>query len=226
MSTESPPRTAYRVDLHDRVLGLHESIAGTRVRLHGQRETLRRLRAALAEMKELSRTKVPVAKEAAPDSARAAATSLPTGAPRARIPLVRLLPYAALAAFAIGAQIPRRRPAALPAIAAPAQLLRAEPEPSVETDDDRGNEAIALVHEWRMPGDDRSIVERLPQDSELPGTRPAWRVERTGAATYRVSFRPTQEESSLEFDVDLDALRVEPSPDTAQLLAPRLTALR
>lgn len=219
MLPQDSTQTADLVDLRDKALGLRESVNGTRARLYNQRETLRRLRAELAELKELSRTGVPVPP---------AATSLTPDAPRRRVSLSGFLPYAVLAAFAVVSQLPERRPAALPAIAAPARLLRAEPEAlaAAEADDDRGDEAIALVHEWRVPGDDRPMVERLQQAPEPPGARPAWSVERTGEATYRVSFRPAQAETALEFDVDLDARRVDPSSGTAELLAPRLTARR
>lgn len=212
MISDKPPGTSDLADLRDKALGLRESVNGTRARLYNQRETLRRLRAEVAALKELARTGAPIAEEAAPDSRR--------------VSLSQFLPYAALAVFAVAAQLPQRRPAALPAIAAPARLLRAEPPAEAATDDDRGDEAIALVHEWRVPGDDRPIFERLQQAPELPGTRPAWSVERTGESTYRVSFRPAQAETAMEFDVDLDARRVDPSTSTAELLAPRLTARR
>ncbi|OGS40968.1 MAG: hypothetical protein A2506_07910 [Elusimicrobia bacterium RIFOXYD12_FULL_66_9] len=226
MITRKTPESATLIDLRDKALGLRESVNGTRARLYNQRETLRRLRAELAELNELARTGVPVAKEAALDSARAAATSLPAGVRRRGASASRLLPYAALAVFAIASQVPDRRPVPLPEVSAPAQLMRAEPEPSPVADDDRGDEAIALVHAWRVPGDDRPVIERVQQASELPGARPAWIVERTGEATYRVSFRPEQNGSSLEFDVDIDERRVDPSPDTAERLAPHLTARR
>lgn len=199
--------TSDLLDLRDKALGLRESVNGTRARLHNQDETLRRLRAELAELKELARTKAPVV-------------------PRRHVSVAKLLPYAVLASFAIISQLPERRPESLPAIAAPARLLRAEPAPSIDPDDDRGDEAIALVHEWRVPGDDRPITERLQQVTELPGARPAWTAERTGKTTYRVSFLPLRAETALEFDVDLDAKRVDPSTATAELLAPHLTAGR
>ena len=200
-STEAPDLASLR----DKTLGLRESVNGTRARLHGQRETLRRLRAELTALRRLAAEPVPApaAKEASP---------------RRRVSPAKFLPYAALAAFAVASQFPARRPAPLPAIAPPTRFLRAEP---VAADDDRGDEAIALVHEWRVPGDDRPIVERVRQPSELPGARPAWNVERTGETTYLVTFRPEDAEPSLEFEVDLDARRVDPSPDTSELLTQR-----
>lgn len=237
MTPDTRPETSDIADLRDKALGLRESVNGARARLYNQRETMRRLQAELAELKELARTGMvipppaavaPVVKEAAADSARVVAASLKTDAPRQRVSMSKLLPYAVLASFAVMSQWPQRQPATLPAIAAPAHLLRADavPASTVASDDDRGDEAIALVHEWRVPGDDRPIAERLEQTVELPGSRPAWSVERTGESTYRVSFQPAQAESALEFDVDLDARRVDPSPDTAEMLAPRLTARR
>ncbi|OGR90764.1 MAG: hypothetical protein A2V88_08050 [Elusimicrobia bacterium RBG_16_66_12] len=216
MIHKSSPETSDLVDLRDKALGLRESVNGARARLYNQRETLRRLRAEAAELKELARAGVPVV----------AAEPLAASAARKRASPARFLPYAALAVFAAASRPPERRPEAPPAVAEAARPPRAEPAAEAAADDDRGDEAIALVHEWRVPGDDRPVVERLQRDSELPGARPAWSVERTGEATYRVSFRPAQAESALEFDVDLDARRVDPSPDTAELLAPRLTARR
>lgn len=216
MIHRSSPETSDLAGLRDKALGLRESVNGARARLHNQRETLRRLRAELSELKELARAGVPVA----------AAAPLAAPAARKRAAAARWLPYAALAVFAVASRAPERRPEAPAAVAEAARPPRVEPAAEAAADDDRGDEAIALVHEWRVPGDDRPVVERLQRDPAPPGARPAWSVERTGEATYRVSFRPARAESALEFDVDLDARRVEPSPGTAELLAPRLTARR
>ncbi|HAZ07787.1 MAG TPA: hypothetical protein DCZ01_04510 [Elusimicrobia bacterium] len=234
MSHERPADASDLTNLRDKALGLRETVNGARARFYTQRDKLRRLREELDALRRMTASpapeavavSTPVVEGGALDSARAAATSFPAGAARGRIRLARWAPYAALAVFAVASQLPARRPAAPPANEIPAPVLCADPALQISADDDRGNEAIALLHEWRVPGDDLPIIERLRQPSELPGARPAWTAERTGEKTYRVSFRPTQADPSLEFEVDLDARRVDPSPDTAERLAPRLTARR
>ena len=222
MLHERPIDAPDLADLRDKTLGLRDSVNSARAHLYNQRETLRGLCAELAALRRLAAAPIPapVEKEAAPDSARAVATSLPTGAVRRQVSLAGLLPYAVLAAFAIASQLPARRPA----IAAATEVLQAGPAPEPVADDDRGDEAVSLVRGWHVPGDDRPIIERVQHPSQPPGARPAWSVERTGNTTYRVSFRPMDTEPALEFEADLDARSVEPSPDTAELLAPRLSA--
>lgn len=170
----------------------------------------------------------PVVKEAAADSAPAAAPFRADFGPFAR----RAAPYAAIVAFAIAFELkPAPRPSAgLPLAAADA----AAPQPAADAArpaplafaDDGADEALLLVHEWRVPGDERTIAERLDPGVQLPGAEPAWSAERTGERVYRVSYRPPAGAPAYDFDVDLDARRVDPTPDTAELIAPRLTARR
>lgn len=216
MIHERPADAPDLTNLRDKALDLREAVNGARARLYVQREQLRRLREELAVLRRMAASPAP----------QTVAVSTTAAAARGRVRLARWAPYAALAVLAVASQLPERRPAAPPADAAPAPVLRLDPALETAEDDDRGNEAIALVHEWRVPGDDRPVIERLPQPPEPPGVRPAWTAERTGEKIYRVSFRPAQAEPSMEFEVDLDARRVDPSPDTAERLAPRLTARR
>ena len=77
--------------------------------------------------------------------------------------------------------------------------------------------------------DSKNLVEeaaRLAPGVEPPGTRPAWTVGRTGAFAYQVSFRASADAPVYDFDVNLDARQVSPTPDTAALLAPRLVSRR
>ncbi|MBI3566104.1 MAG: hypothetical protein HY079_12975 [Elusimicrobia bacterium] len=169
----------------------------------------------------------PVVKEAAADSAPAAASFRTDFGPFAR----RAAPYAAIMAFAVAFELrPAPRPSGLPLSAADAAAPKPAPDavrpaPAV-LEDDGADEALLLVHEWRLPGDERTVAERLDDGVQLPGAEPAWSAERTGERVYRVSYRPPAGEPVYDFDVDLDARRVDPTPDTAELIAPRLTARR
>lgn len=209
--TERAAEAVNLSNLRDKELGLRRSVDETRVRLRRQSAALRELRSSLAELRRLA---------AQPPPSPAAEDSAPPK-PWAR---TRLVPYAALAVFALAYQFTTHRPPP-PTEIAPRAALSYRSAP-LDEDGDRGNEAIALVCEWRAPGDDRPLLERVLQPTEPPGTPPAWRAERTGEVTYRVTFHPADADSSLDFEVDLDARRVDPLPETAGLLAPRLTARR
>lgn len=168
----------------------------------------------------------PVAKEAAADSAPSAAPFGTDYGPLAR----RAAPYAAIAVFAVALQM---RPAPAPAAGLPLSAAdHAVPKPvpgsvaAAPAEDDGASEALLLVHEWRLPGDERTVAERLDDGVQLPGAEPAWDAERTGDRVYRVSYRPPAGEPTYDFDVDLDSRRVDPTPETADLIAPRLTARR
>lgn len=143
-------------------------------------------------------------------------------------------PYAAIAACALLLELGGvRRPAtASPDLAA---LAHPAPEPvsgaraaakgaPIVVDDDRSQEALVLVHEWKLPGDEKSLGERLGGELELPGGRPSWSVERTGEHGYRVTFQPAETDLPHAFEADIDARVVWPTPETQELLAPRFTA--
>jgi len=234
-------------ELRDKALSLRESVNSSRARMAAQREQLARLRAEVTVLRELaargavaappaaaaipsplpSRIPAPAAEEAVADSAPATA---PFGAGRGLFS-ARAVPYAAIFLLAVGLQFkPGPRPAAgLPltaaAPAAPRPAADAPaPAPSA-VDDDRAAEALLLAHEWRLPGDETPLSERLG-GVDLPGTSPAWSAEPAGERVYRVSYRAPDGSAAYDFDVDLDARRVDPTPETAELLAPRLTAQR
>ena len=128
---------------------------------------------------------------------------------------------------------PHRRPASaapnLTALAHPAPSVVANTRPvakgaPVISDEDRSQEALLLVHEWKLPGDEKSLGERLGRELEIPGGRPSWSVERTGAHGYRVTFQPREKDLPYAFEADIEARVVWPTPDTQELLAPRFTA--
>ena len=110
---------------------------------------------------------------------------------------------------------------------APAVVANSRPAAKgapVVTDDDRSEEALLMVHEWKLPGDEKSLGERLGGELDLPGGRPAWTVERTGAHGYRVTFQPAEKDLPYSFEADIESRVVWPTPDTQELLAPRFTA--
>ncbi len=145
-----------------------------------------------------------------------------------------LTPYLAIAAFAVFVELSgaRRAPEAprdLSALARPAAAVVAAGHAAakgapVVAEDDRSQEALVLVHEWKLPGDDTPLGERLG-GLDLPGSRPAWSVERTAERAYRVTFQESNM-PPFSFEADLEARVVWPTADTQELLAPRIAALR
>jgi hypothetical protein len=167
------------------------------------------------------------AKEAAPVSA-------PVAASPARLGFKTLTPYLAIAAFAgfveiSGARRAPQAPRDLPAFARPAATVVASGHAAakgapVVAEEDRSQEALLLVHEWTLPGDDAPLGERL-STLDLPGSPPAWSVERTAERAYRVTFQEP-DSAPFSFEADLDARVVWPTAETQELLAPRFAALR
>ena len=171
------------------------------------------------------------AKEDAEDSAPKAASLARPGWWR------NIAPYAALIVCAAGLEIGRSRHANaelanLAALAHPAPAVFADNGRAyskggpVLSDDDRSPEAVLLVHEWKLPGDEMSLSERLGGDLDLPGGRPSWSVERTSERGYRVTYQEGVNSLPYSFEADLDAKVVWPTAETQELLAPRLASLR
>ena len=198
--------------------------------MSAQRDQLARLRAEVTVLRELASlgaappacssipsplpacVRAAVVKEASEDSAPSEASFRTELHPFAR----RAAPYAAIVAFAVAFQL---KPAPRSAAGAP-------PPAPPAAQDDGADEALLLVHEWRLPGDERPSVERFDNGVRLPGREPAWKAEVAGERIYRVSYRASDDAPRYDFDVDLNARRVDPTPETADLLAPRLTARR
>ena len=230
------PKTA---ELRDKALNLRESVTSSRARMSAQKERLERLRREIAELRALvekplsgptveavrpaSDRSAPFVKEAASVSA-AATAPFKTGA---RYDSWKPVPYIAIFFLAVGMQMHASRAKALAARAAfPAMPAVAVRPPAPVLDDGGADEALLLAHDWRLPGDERPLSERLGSDTNPPGTQPEWTAERTGERTYRVTFRANRAGAGYDFDVDLTARRVDPTPETAELISPRLVSRR
>lgn len=238
--------------LQDKALNLRESVNSSRARMSAQSERLERLRREIAELRALVEktpvpapaaatpitspapalvaaparsprvASVPFAKEAAPVSA-AATASFGTGA---GWDAWKPVPYVAIFFLAAGMQIRATRKTPAPVEASLPGISAELPAPAPALDDGGADEALLLAHDWRLPGDERSLSERLGADGNPPGSAPEWTAERTGDRTYRVTFRASGSDLGYDFDVDLAARRVDPTPATAELISPRLVSRR
>jgi hypothetical protein len=247
MRPHSQDVDSYKPDeLRDKALNLRESVNSSRARMSAQKERLERLRREIAELRALVDKPLPApsyshvlapapvrstplrsapfVEEAASVSA-AATVSFKTDA---RYDAWKPVPYIAIFFVAVGMQLHSSRAAARAARAAlpaaPAVAVLQTPAPSL--DDGGADEALLLAHDWRLPGDERPLSERLGNDTNPPGAQPEWTAERTGERTYRVSFRPSPSDAGYDFDVDLTDRRVDPTPETAELISPRLASRR
>ena len=226
------PTTA---QLSDKALVLRRSVNSSRARMSAQKERLERLRREIEELRALVEKphaasapagptlvrSAPLVKEAVSVSA-AATASFKTGA---RFDSWKPVPYIAIFFVAVGMQLHASRAKARAAHAAvpmTAPLATAAPD----LDDDGAAEALLLAHDWRLPGDELPLSERLGSDTNPPGTQPEWTAERTGERTYQVTYRANRSEASYDFNVDLTARRVDPTPETAELISPRLVSRR
>jgi len=214
--------------MRERAEGLHEAAQAAQARLAARGQALALLREQVSALKtSLKPAPMPVPAE------RRAIIAPPAALPRAG-DYRSYAAYAAIAACALMLEFSgaRRAPAAAPNLAglvqpAPAVVARAPAAAKgapVVFDDDRSTEALLLVHEWKLPGDEKSLGERLGRELDLPGGRPAWRVERTGEHGYRVTFQPATKDLPYAFEADLEARVVWPTSETQELLAPRFTA--
>ncbi len=254
IDTERSPETTERLRdeiMRERAEGLHEAAQTAKTRLAAREEALARLRVQVASLKTTLNLPLPIkqatepygeevplphaaekrlpAKEASVSSARTTGASLPR-----TMNWKSFAPYAAIVACAVVLELSgARRPAPvapnLTSLAHPAPAVVANARPAakgapVVTDDDRSQEALLLVHEWKLPGDEKSLGERLGGQLDLPGGRPSWSVERTGALGYRVTFQPSDKDLPYAFEADIEARVVWPTAETQELLAPRFTA--
>ena len=228
---------ANTVGLSDKALNLRRSVNSSRARMSAQKERLERLRREIAELRalvekpplsapatgaiRLTPISAPFVKEAVSVSA-AATAPFKTGA---RYDSWKPVPYIAIFFVAAGLQLHASRAKALAARAVfPAMPAVAVRAPMPALDDGGADEALLLAHDWRLPGDERPLSERLGSDTNPPGTRPEWTAERTGERTYRVTFRANRADVGYDFDVDLTARRVDPTPETAELISPALVS--
>lgn len=233
--------------LHDEILreraeGLRDGAQAFRARLVQREEALARLRTQVAALRASMKpapapapVPQPVARPVSAKEAVSVSAPAPASLPKTGASWARLAPYAAIAAFAAVVELG----GAGRAVQASARDLSAMVQPApaavqgghppakgtpVVADEDRSEEALLLVHEWTLPGDERTLGERLGGGLDLPGGRPAWSVERTAEHAYRVSFRGGDGAPSYSFEADLSARVVWPSPETQEMLAPRFTA--
>ena len=230
--------------MRERTEGLHEAVHTAKNRLVEREEALARLRAEVALLKaslnpSSKAVLIPIPthisaplpeKEAGLDSARFTPTSLP----RTGTNWKSFTPYAAILAFAAILELSGARravpvPHDLSTLIHPAPAVISNARSAVKgtlivADEDRSQEAVLLVHEWKLPGDEKSLGDRLGGEFDLPGGRPAWTVERTAEKGYRVTFQPGNKDVPLAFEADVEAHVVWPTPETQELLAPRFTA--
>jgi hypothetical protein len=236
--------------LRDKALTLHESANSSRERMNAQAQRLERLRGEIAALRAMVGGPLPVPAAAAPAPAPKAAASVPTrrasimkgiAADSASMAVSfktnggawKRLPYALIFLIAIAMQFHSTagRASVSPAPQAPlltaaAPLPAAPASPEVVVEDDGAAEALLLAHDWHLPGDEFPLSERLGSATTPPGSLPEWMVERTGERTYRVSYRPGRADTGYDFDVDLNARTVDPTSETADLIAPRLVSRR
>lgn len=214
-----------------RAEGLREAAQTAKLTVRERERALARLREQVSSLKaSMAPSPAPVA---VPVPAPVVAVKRPGPAP-VKPGWPRLAPYAAILGCALALELGgARRPASaspdLGALVRPAAAVVANERPAAKgapvlVDDDRSEEALLLVHEWKLPGDEKTLGDRLGGQLDVPGGRPAWTVERTGARGYRVTFQPLEKDLPFSFEADLEARVVWPTPETQELLAPRFTA--
>lgn len=233
IDTERSPETTARLHaeiLRERAEGLREAAQAATARLAARGEQLARLHAQLALLKA-SLNPEPAVTEPSDEPA-------PMARPEMPLPQTAnwtsLAPYAAIVACAVFLEIGgSRRPASmepnLTALIRPAPAIVANARPAakgapVVADDDRSQEALLLVRGWTLPGDAKPLGERLGGELDLPGGRPSWSVERIDVHGYRVTFQAATKDLPYAFEADIEARVVWPTPETQELLAPRITA--
>lgn len=199
---------------------LRRSALQTRLRLAEQRAALERLTASLASARAAS-----VRKEAAAVSAPVAASLRAEAARCAPALLHALLPFAVIAAAAYTAHMkiapslrameaPRAQPPSLAAgHDALIRVVPPAPGAAAPAEDDQSAEALLLVHAWRPPGEERTMLQLLGGELDRPGLPSAWSAERTGPRSYLVRFRDGAAEHA--FETDLDARSVRPAESDA-----------
>lgn len=212
--------------LRERARDLSLSASACRERLLAQAAAAARLRSQVEALRKNLAAPRPAARartEAASGSARTAATSLRAAAP-----------YAMIVVAAIGFEFARSPRAAAPppldglirpavSVSPLGPAAHAPGTPVAFDEDDRGAEALALVHSWKLPGDEETLHERLGDDEGMPHARPAWSAHRSGANAYLVIYQRDENFAAYQFEADLETKTVTPSPGTeAALLAPVL----
>jgi len=83
-------------------------------------------------------------------------------------------------------------------------------------------EAIALVQDTRLAGDEETVLGRLAGAVRNPAYPRAWSAEKTEGASYLVLFREPAGAPVYAFEVNLETEAVEATPEAVE----RLTMLR
>lgn len=88
--------------------------------------------------------------------------------------------------------------------------------------DDLNRHVLKLVYAHRLPGRRDTVIEQLGSRSEAFLDFSSWVVERAGRDAFRVAFQPRGSGETLadhyEFEADLSAGTVTPSPKTSERL--------
>ena len=88
--------------------------------------------------------------------------------------------------------------------------------------DEDAREAITLVQDWKLTGDEKAVAQRLAGVARNPYYSRAWSAERTGADSYLVIFRAPAGSPVYAFEVSLETQLVEATFEARD----RLTILR
>ena len=88
--------------------------------------------------------------------------------------------------------------------------------------DEKSAEALALVRQWRMAGDDKTLFTRLGSVIQHPNGSQAWSVERLDENSYLVIYREAAGSPIYAFETRLKVKSVMPSPEATE----RLTLMR
>jgi len=97
-------------------------------------------------------------------------------------------------------------------LAPPKRAARAA---AVDTD---AREAIALVQDWQLAGDDKPLLQRLAGAVLNPKYPRAWSAEKTEYGSYLVIFREPARTPAYAFEVVLESQAVKATPETVELL--------
>jgi|CXWL01.1.fsa_nt_gi hypothetical protein len=92
----------------------------------------------------------------------------------------------------------------------------------VQAVDQDALEAIALVQDWHVTGDEKAVAQRLASVVRNPYYPRAWSAEKMGEDSYLVIFREPAGSPVYAFEVGLESESVEATPEARD----RLTILR
>ena len=85
--------------------------------------------------------------------------------------------------------------------------------------DEDARDAIALVQQSSLAGDEVPVLERLSGTPRPHGSEKAWSAEKTEEASYLVIYREPAGLPAYAFEVDLESGLVQPTPEAVDALA-------